>query len=145
MPRDESFEITDKSRVSAESEAGLEELLLRNDVEFVETHRLEPCPLMLGELLERRSPPTRQCVFKQFHRRLRVRRGVRLPAQLLETTCVDHLIGNLKHVARWTSDDLGLGPKDPSQSRKMALQNAGRVCGRVVTPQLVAQSVCRDD
>ena len=63
MLRDQSFEITNKSGVCTESEAGLEELLLRQDVKFVQTHRLELCPLMLGELLERRSPPTRECVF----------------------------------------------------------------------------------
>ena len=34
--------------VVTESEAGLEELLLRNDVKLVEPHRLEPCPVVLG-------------------------------------------------------------------------------------------------
>jgi hypothetical protein len=68
-----------------------------------------------------------------------------LLAQLLKAARVDHLIWNLKDVARWTSDDLGLGAKGPTQSRKMALENSKRVCGRVVAPQLVAQSVCRDD
>jgi hypothetical protein len=53
MARDQSFEFTDESCVSTESEAGLDEFLLRKDVKFVETHRLGPCPVMLGELLKR--------------------------------------------------------------------------------------------
>ena len=68
-----------------------------------------------------------------------------MPAQLLKAACVDHLIGDLKDVARWTSDDLGLGAKGPTQSRKMALENPKGVYGGVVAPQLVAQSVSRDD
>jgi hypothetical protein len=63
MSRDQSFEFTDESCVSTESEAGLEELLLRKDVKFVETHRLGPCPVMLGELLKRRPAPTRESAF----------------------------------------------------------------------------------
>jgi hypothetical protein len=39
--------------VSTEGEARLEKLLLRNYIEFVETHRLEPSPIMFIELLER--------------------------------------------------------------------------------------------
>jgi hypothetical protein len=68
-----------------------------------------------------------------------------LLTQLLKAAGVDHLIWNHKHVARWTSDDLGLGAKGPTQSRKVALENPKRVRGRVVAPQLVTQSVCRDD
>jgi hypothetical protein len=63
MPCDQSFEFTDESSVSTESEAGLEKLLLRKDVKFVESHRLEPCPVMFGELLKRRPPPTRESAF----------------------------------------------------------------------------------
>jgi hypothetical protein len=145
MPCDQSFEFADDGCVTTEIEAGLEKLLLRKNVKLVETHRLEPCPFMFGELLKRRPPPTRERVLQQFGCHLRVRRGARSLVQLFKTTGVDHLIGNLKYVSRRTSDDFGLGAKDPTQSRKMALKNPKRVCGRVVAPQLVAQSVCRDD
>jgi hypothetical protein len=68
-----------------------------------------------------------------------------LPAQLLKAACVDHLIGDLKDVTGWTGDDFGLGAKGPTQSRKMALEDPKGVCGGVVAPQLVAESVSRDD
>jgi hypothetical protein len=63
MARDQSFEFTDESCVRTESEAGLEELLLGEDAKFVEAHRLGPRPVMLGELLKRRTPPTRESSF----------------------------------------------------------------------------------
>ena len=131
--------------MSAESEARFEKLLLRDNVKFVETHRLEPSPIMFSELLEGRPSPTREGAFQQFNRRQRARGGARSLAQQLETTCVDRVIGNLEHVARWASNDLGLRPKDPSQPREMALQNARRVCWRVTTPQLFTQAVYRDN
>jgi hypothetical protein len=145
MHCDHCFEFTDDRCVSTESEASLEKLLLRKDTKFVETHRLEPRPVLFGELLERRPPPTRESAFQQFDCRLRVRRGARSLAQLLKTTGVDHLVWKLEYVSRWTSNDLGLGAKGPTESREMALENPKRVHGRVVAPQLVAQSVRRDD
>jgi hypothetical protein len=63
MKRDERFQVTDNSRVTAESEARLEKLLLRNYIEFVEAHPFEPSPVMFSELVEWRPPPTRQSVF----------------------------------------------------------------------------------
>ena len=52
MLRDESLQVTDESRVSTEGKASLEKLLLGDDVELVETHRLEASPIMFSELLE---------------------------------------------------------------------------------------------
>jgi hypothetical protein len=63
MQRDQSIEVTDEGCVSAESKAGLEKFLLGKDAKFVETHRLELCPVMLGELRKRRPPPTRESAF----------------------------------------------------------------------------------
>jgi hypothetical protein len=40
---------------------------------------------------------------------------------LLKTTRVDQLIRKLKYVSRRASDDLGLGPEDPTQTREMTL------------------------
>jgi hypothetical protein len=68
-----------------------------------------------------------------------------LLTQLLKTTRVDHLIWKLKYVPRWTSDDLGLRPKDPTQSRKMTLQNTKWIFWKVDAPQLVAQLVGRNN
>ena len=127
-------------RVSAESEAGFEEVLLRHDVKFVETHRLEPSPIVFGELLEGRPPPALEGTFQQFYGRLRVRGGARSLAQQFETTCVDRVIWNLKHVARWASDDLGVGPKDPTQPREDGFADTpDGSAGGLAAPQLVAQ------
>jgi hypothetical protein len=145
MPCDQSFEFADNCCVSTESEAGLEKLLLRKDTKFVETHRLKSCPVMFGELLKGRPPPTPESAFEQFDCPLGVRRGARLLAQLLKPTGVDHFNRKLKHVSGWASDDLGLRAESPTQARKMALENPKGVCGRVAAPQFVAQSVCRDD
>jgi hypothetical protein len=60
--------------VSAKGEASLEQFLLRQDVKFVETQGLGPRPVMFGELLKRRPPPTRESAFKQFDYHSRVRR-----------------------------------------------------------------------
>jgi hypothetical protein len=144
MLRDESIQITDERYVVTESEACFDELFSRHDVKFVEPHRLEPSPIVLGELLKRRSPPTRQSAFQHLTCRGRVRGGARLLAQQLETACIDRPIRNLKHIARWAGQDLSVGPKDPAQPRKVALEDSVRICWRGTTPQLVAQSVRRD-
>jgi hypothetical protein len=145
MPGHQSFEFADDGCVITESEAGLEKLLLRKNAKFVQAHRLEPCPLMFGELLERRPPPTRKSAFEQFDFPRRVRSGAGSLAQLLESTGIDHFIWKLKYVSGWASDDLGLRAKGPTQPRKMALENPKLICGSVVAPQLVAQSVRRDN
>jgi hypothetical protein len=134
MQCDQRFEISHESCVSTESEAGIEKLLLCNDAQFVESHRLQPCPFVLGELRKRRSPPTRESLFQQFDCHFQVRGRARSLAQLLETTGVDHLIWNQKYIPRWTSDDLGLGAKCPTQSREMALQNTQRIGWKDVAP-----------
>src|ERR1700722_8200638 len=145
MPRNEGIEFADEGRVIAESEAGLPNFLLRHDVEFVEPHRLEPRPLVIGELLKRRTAPARQSFHEQFNGRRRVRRGARLLAQQFETSGVYRVVRNLKHVARWSSKDFGVGTKDPAQPRENALQHARGIRWRAVAPQLVAQSVGRND
>ena len=53
MLRDESIQVTDKTYVVTQGEAGLKELFLGNNVKFVEAQRLEPSPIVLGKLFER--------------------------------------------------------------------------------------------
>jgi hypothetical protein len=52
MARHEGIEFTNERRVIAKNKAGVPDILLSHDAEFVEPHRLEPGPFVIGELLE---------------------------------------------------------------------------------------------
>src|ERR1019366_5545797 len=107
MPRNEGIKFANKRCVIAKGEASLHNFLLRNNVEFVEPHRLESSPVVIGEFLKRRTSPAPQSFHQKFNCRRRVRRGARVPAQPFETTCIYRVIWNLKHIARWSSKDFG--------------------------------------
>jgi hypothetical protein len=77
MERDESLQVTDERRVGTKSKLRLEQLLLRCEVELVETHRLETCPIVLSELLKCRPPPTCEGALEQFSGLFGIRGGVR--------------------------------------------------------------------
>ena len=78
MERDESFQVTDERRVGTKSKLRLDQLLLRCEVELVETHHLGTCPIVLSELLKRRPPPTcERRALEQFSGLFGIRGAVR--------------------------------------------------------------------
>ena len=140
----ERLELADQVPVFAELELGVDALLDSRDVQLLEPSNLGLRELLLREVVERRAAPERERFAQERRCLVRARRGRRLP-QALESMQVELAAFDADHVARLLRDDRIVGRKRLPQLRHVVLQGVGRRCGSLFAPQLVDQSVGRDD
>ena len=132
--RDQRLELADQLGVLAAREPGLEQVLAGVGAQLVEAHRFVAGPVELGELLERRPSPAVERGVELCRPLPGIGHGPGGRAQALEPLGVDCALGHLEQVARWPSDDVGLGPEELAQPRQLALQDGGRVGRRLGRP-----------
>jgi hypothetical protein len=145
---DESLQLRDQRRASADAELRLDALLERGEPQLLEAFDLHPRERFEGEVAERPAAPQRQRLVQLVQgtfRRVGRKRTPALLEQSLVPVEIDVLEAGTEHVAGRARDEDGLaGPvcvkrlAQPRHVRLYAVRGAG---GRLVAPQLVDQDV----
>ena len=154
MELDERFELADLLRVVTKVELGLDALLDGGEAQLLEMCDLGMRERLVGEIRERRAAPEPQRLSQELHRALRRAVGER-PRALLEQpleTCPVELVGcDPDLIAAPARHDHAVGAGGITTVERLAkprdvhLQALGSAGGRVLAPQLVDQSVGRND
>ena len=141
MPRDQRLELAHEPRVHAEQQVGVDAILDRGQVQFLEPPDLRPGERLRGELGERRAAPERE-------RRLRVaarEEAARLPGPLLEAGQVEVAGVELEQVAARTRPDHVCLRQRAAQAGDVHLQRLRGVGGRRLRPEQLDQAAGGDD
>ena len=148
MLGDESLELRDERRVSADAQLGVDPFLQPCEPQLLEAFDLHLRERLVCEVAERRAAPQRQRLGQLFERVLRRVRRKRTPP-LLEQSLVpveiDVIEAGTKHVAGRARDEDGLARpvrvKRLAQPRHVRLDAVRGAGGRPIAPELVDQDV----
>ena len=151
MRGDERLEFGDEIAVPTEPELEFDPLAHDGEPKLLEPRDLGAGELLEGELLERRPAPETQRLPQQRERFLRVVARARLGDERLEAVTVQLAGLQAKQVARRPRDDQPalaarlVGLQQPPQVRHVGLDHPGRRLGSLLAPELVDQTLARDD
>ena len=141
--RDQRLELADQVRVAAECEVGLDPLLQCGKALPVEPPGFQPGKRLSSKLGQRRPPPELESLAQELRGVVQVR-SPRLRNQRLEAQEIELVRFDRNQIAGRP------GQQDPlrqqlAQARDVHLQRRHGRLGRLIAPELVDQTLARDD
>jgi hypothetical protein len=141
---DERLDFTDELCVSSEREIGFEPPLERGNAELFETRDFDLRERLVREFGERRPAPKIESIAQSLRRELG-RRLLRVPDQRLEAKQVELVRADADQVTGLLRGNRVVGSQRFTELRDVVLQRVGGGPGRMRSPELVDEPVCRDD
>ena len=145
-PVDQRVQLADKCCVLPQRKVGIDPILKRSQPLLLEPRDLALRERLIGEVRQRRPAPQSQCPTKTVTRDSRVsilQRAATLSDHRIELLDIDPAGRGLQQVRAPARDQQAVAERF-AQMRDVALDDLVGARRRLLTPQLVHQTICRD-